>query len=37
MQFMNFGDIAKIAVISFAAIWIINRGLDKTGLGRFKA
>lgn len=30
-------DYAKIAVIAFVGIWIINRGLSAAGLSQYKA
>jgi len=37
MKFVNLADMAKIALMAFVAVWIINHGLEKAGLGRFKA
>jgi len=33
----NVSDILKIAVISFASVWVINKLLDKVNLSQFKA
>lgn len=33
----NPGDFIKIGVMAFAAVWLINKGLDKFGLSQFKA
>lgn len=30
-------DAAKIAVIAFVGVWVINHALDKFGLTQFKA
>ena len=30
-------DYAKIAVIAFIGVWVINRGLTAAGLTQFKA
>ena len=37
MKFVNIADIAKIAVMSYAAIWVINRTLTKVGLSQYRA
>lgn len=33
----NLFDVAKIAVIAFVGVWVINRTLDKMNLSQFKA
>jgi hypothetical protein len=33
----NLADYAKIAIVAFVGIWIINRGLDMAGLSQYKA
>lgn len=30
-------DLAKIAVVAFVGVWVINHALDKFGLSSFKA
>lgn len=30
-------DLAKIALIAFVGIWVINRGLTAAGLSQYKA
>jgi hypothetical protein len=35
-KLLNPADVLKIAIIAFLAVWLINRGLDKVGLGNFK-
>jgi hypothetical protein len=30
-------DYIKIALIAFAGVWLINKGLNAAGLGRFAA
>lgn len=30
-------DYVKIALIAFASVWIINKGLDKVGMSAYRA
>lgn len=30
-------DLAKIAVVAFVGVWVINHALDKFGMAQFKA
>ncbi len=33
----NLVDYAKVAVIAFIGVWVINKVLDKVGLSAYKA
>lgn len=33
----KFVDYAKIAVIAFVGVWVINKGLTAAGLSQYKA
>lgn len=37
MAMFNVADFVKIGVLAFIFIFIVNRGLDKMGLGAFQA
>jgi len=34
---IDLGNIITISLVAFVGVWLINRGLDKTGLTQFKA
>lgn len=35
--FLNIPDLIKVGVLAFIFVFVVNRVLDKTGLGQFKA